>query len=839
MADFRTEITADKTQFDASMDAAAAKAMSTSQAIASAMRESSVKMQQSFKEANDNVNKQFDGIVAGAQKIRGAFAAIAAVVGGGAIFGKAVDTSKQITGEVMQLARTLGITSEQASTLRSALDRNGIGAEDYTAMIGKLTIKLRENEERFNELGVKTRGSNNELLNGQQVMDGSLQALLKFKEGTDRNLAATELFGRGWNEVIKLFKVTPAEIAAAQERIEDLQLTIGPDGVARTRAYSVAWKDLKEVGEALANRLGQALMPILTDLANFFVSMGPAAVVVMRGAIGGLAAVFDGLWFSITSGVKLALAAIYNLTEPFVAIGEAAALALSGKFEEAKDRLKQGDANIAARWRNTFSSIGDEAEKTRDKLAALFDPEAEQGKSAPGGKGGKSYVGKDKDKDKSRMPGWEAELGAQRDAYDKMKLEQGSFETYTKQMESDFWKQKIALTVDGTAERAETQKKYYSVERDIRKQSFEAEVADIHMRIAAGKAGSVERVLLAGEEAVLIGQKFGLGSKEYKKAQEEMTKYALEHGKQMRELENIELEANKNYQLSRVELERANLETLEQLGQIKHQDHLEALKNLKEIEYQINLQAMQRELQNYENDEVAYQKHLERIAQMKNQHEVQMRQIDGQIQVESFKVWREIGDAITGGFSTAVKGVIMGTQSLSQAFRNLGQTVLLSLIDMGAKWLAQKAINAVIGAAIDKGSSVVQIANAAAVAGANAFAATAAIPIIGPELAPGAAAAAFSQAMGFQAGLLSAAGGFDIPRGVNPITQLHQEEMVLPAPLANTVRDMAGGGTGGGGPMSVTIHALDAASFEELLMRDPQVLAKPLRRLGRNFVHLS
>ncbi len=40
----------------------------------------------------------------------------------------------------------------------------------------------------------------------------------------------------------------------------------------------------------------------------------------------------------------------------------------------------------------------------------------------------------------------------------------------------------------------------------------------------------------------------------------------------------------------------------------------------------------------------------------------------------------------------------------------------------------------------------------------------------------------------------SAAGGYDIPSGVNPMTQLHEEEMVLPAKYANAIRDMSGGG---------------------------------------------
>jgi lambda family phage tail tape measure protein len=56
-----------------------------------------------------------------------------------------------------------------------------------------------------------------------------------------------------------------------------------------------------------------------------------------------------------------------------------------------------------------------------------------------------------------------------------------------------------------------------------------------------------------------------------------------------------------------------------------------------------------------------------------------------------------------------------------------------------------------------------------------------------------------------QAGMPSAANGFDIPAGVNPITQLHQREMVLPAEYADVIRGMAGNG-GGGSPVVVNIH---------------------------------
>jgi hypothetical protein len=85
-----------------------------------------------------------------------------------------------------------------------------------------------------------------------------------------------------------------------------------------------------------------------------------------------------------------------------------------------------------------------------------------------------------------------------------------------------------------------------------------------------------------------------------------------------------------------------------------------------------------------------------------------------------------------------------------------------------------------------------EVAGNAGVAASAAFASTAAIPYVGPELAPAAAGAAYAAAMAWLP-VASAAGGFDIPAGLNPVTQLHQQEMVLPAHLANPLREQLSG----------------------------------------------
>ena len=79
----------------------------------------------------------------------------------------------------------------------------------------------------------------------------------------------------------------------------------------------------------------------------------------------------------------------------------------------------------------------------------------------------------------------------------------------------------------------------------------------------------------------------------------------------------------------------------------------------------------------------------------------------------------------------------------------------------------------------------------------NAYKSLSGIPIIGVPLAT-AAAATVAMTTAQQIGQIqaqtftpSARGGYDIPQGVNPLTQLHEREMVLPAEQAEVIRQLA------------------------------------------------
>jgi len=248
-------------------------------------------------------------------------------------------------------------------------------------------------------------------------------------------------------------------------------------------------------------------------------------------------------------------------------------------------------------------------------------------------------------------------------------------------------------------------------------------------------------------------------------------------------------------------------------------------------------------------DQRRYQAQLDQLAL---QHAAKLRQYNEQEVNETMQAWQQMLAPIGNAFSSSLTGMITKQESFRQALANIGNAIVSDFVNMAVKratnWIASEATMtsasqagdvaraASQDAAITEGKAAQAAAGSVSVFGdankaaAGAFSAVAGIPIIGPILAPAAAVAAFTAVMAYD--VFSAEGGFDIPAGLNPVTQLHEREMVLPASIAEPLRAGLGNGASGG---DIHIHAVDAASFQRLLSNNKGALAKALRGAHRTF----
>lgn len=170
-------------------------------------------------------------------------------------------------------------------------------------------------------------------------------------------------------------------------------------------------------------------------------------------------------------------------------------------------------------------------------------------------------------------------------------------------------------------------------------------------------------------------------------------------------------------------------------------------------------------------------------------------------------------EGMTDGVSNSIAKTIVHGDNLGESLKSVALSISENFIAAFIKIGIQKLLTDKVAASTYATTIAAQAQAMVAMAGLNAFASTSAIPLVGPGLATEAALAATSAAevyasiataaAGFS--VLSAAGGMDIPAGVNPLTQLHEREMVLPAQHADTIRRMGsvGGEVGKPGPVTI------------------------------------
>lgn len=307
---------------------------------------------------------------------------------------------------------------------------------------------------------------------------------------------------------------------------------------------------------------------------------------------------------------------------------------------------------------------------------------------------------------------------------------------------------------------------------------------------------------------------------------------------------------------NRVDQEKAESDQLLALGVITKEQQLANERKFEDEIYAIDKRAADDKLAlaQAKNDTVAMATAQQEQEQLKAKHELAMRKLSNQTVLEEKKGLIAVTQAMGSSFANALTSMLNKTQTFKQAMSGLFKSIFDSFIsEMVAKPLAEFAMGllkqsalyktlAGVKAATDTTSVATQLATQkalgiagvmsnAAIAATAAMASVAAIPLTGWEMAPGVGTSTYGKAMAF---MPSASGGYDIPAGVNPVTQLHQQEMVLPAHLANPLRDALTGGNMGGGDQ-FHIHAVDTAGMERLLRDNGHILAREMRRQARNF----
>jgi len=290
-----------------------------------------------------------------------------------------------------------------------------------------------------------------------------------------------------------------------------------------------------------------------------------------------------------------------------------------------------------------------------------------------------------------------------------------------------------------------------------------------------------------------------------------------EQYRQSADIQMTQLRSWEEQELSKVGILEEEARRSQSLGQITKTALLQQEEAFEQRKQAIRMQALSSQIDAIDpaNDPVKYAQLKAQIETLEAQHQQRLAQIRGQAAVESAReqaqVWDSLQQHMSGLWDQGVNAMMNGTLTWKNAQKAIGSEMVMWFMNSVIKprvgaWLLGETTktSATVAGVTARGTaetagSVQSVAlwamtatknimSSAWEAMAGAWKAMIGVPYIGPVLAVGAAAAAFAGVSALASKVKSARGGYDIPSGTNPLTQLHEEEMVLPRRQANTIR---------------------------------------------------
>lgn len=427
--------------------------------------------------------------------------------------------------------------------------------------------------------------------------------------------------------------------------------------------------------------------------------------------------------------------------------------------------------------------------------------------------GGKAHAGAAQDP----MQAWEEEIKAQKLAHREMQRETLTHQEWDLAREAAYWREKLATVDAGSKTGLKLREKILTLEDQLSKQSTEAKMNQVAEWEKLDKH-KLEMEKDAADQALADGR--------------------------ISQLERLDLEIefeNRRYQIA--------YDALQERIALAEQDPTYSQTAIDKLKAQMGELGQGHERTQAKNE-----------GKRENQRRKDAPNIMEMLQDGGKNVWQEAQQQMGQAFTAMLTRAKSFRQAMNGVFSSMRQTFVQEMVSKplaalmgrfakeGAMWLAngarqiatQSATSATV-TGIKQTETTTNVGMNAIQAAAEAFKAMAGIPYVGPVLAVGAAAAAMAAVYGLMSGMggggsststtttriPSAAGGWDIPAGINPLTQLHENEMVLPAEHAQTIREMAG--QSGGDDSTIIINSTGGDFIHK------KDLAKLLKQMKRDF----
>lgn len=265
-----------------------------------------------------------------------------------------IDAIIAMNKEVMTLQSGLQLSAQEAAALNSALKGQGVDPSAYISTLNATAAAAHTNTDELDRLGIKYKDANGALLPFTVTLANAKTVLDQYAAGWDRNQAATALGLGTYAAVSEAVSISSDKIQAAGQRLIDYNLAIGPGTQAAVSAYQTSMlafqRELDLTSDGFKKAFSDQIMPVLTDLADFFREGFPSVVNVFRYTMATITSLFYGLK-EVTYVTSEAILESFGAIGDVVSrVGSAMTKALHGDFSGAVHEMMQVPDDLSARW---------------------------------------------------------------------------------------------------------------------------------------------------------------------------------------------------------------------------------------------------------------------------------------------------------------------------------------------------------------------------------------------------------------------------------------------------------------------------------------------------------
>jgi hypothetical protein len=412
-----------------------------------------------------------------------------------------------------------------------------------------------------------------------------------------------------------------------------------------------------------------------------------------------------------------------------------------------------------------------------------------------------------------------------------------------------FWQGVISRGNLSTEQLATAKERLFSAQQSLDEQTLTSSTAsanqgtreqiaalDAQEAAARGNAGEIEQI--EQQKLQVLAAAYGENSAQYQEELARQTEMTKQAAAQQTASMKTELAAQVQLDRNAADEYRSGLQAQVSAGTITREEMLEEYKNFIEQQNDAQLQSVDTLISSLSQGTAAYNAALKERAALYAQFQKTSDALDAQITAaatisanKQSAVYSQVFSQIGNTARAQLNQVILLNETFGQAAEKVYGSVLTSFVGMAetmlARWTATMVAQTVLTqtnmaqqvaaqqAAGSSGwgailqamlryvglqsatnsqtlaqtavTSLGQVHAASGVAAANAYASTAAIPMVGPELAPAAAATAMAAVDAYAGAASLAVGAWNLPKDMP--ANLHAGEMVVPSNFASGLRN--------------------------------------------------